>query len=124
MKTIVMFYNKALVDTPVDTWAEMKEFAAEFNDRRRTNSHASGRPSSPTMPMASSAATVTTSSGPRMTTPTSSAGTALRRPEGLAFYKTLQEDVYPVASADATWDAMNTMFSSGAAPTSSPAPGP
>ena len=27
MKTIVMFYNKALVDTPVDTWAEMKEFS-------------------------------------------------------------------------------------------------
>ena len=36
--------------------------------------------------------------------------------EGLAFYKTLRDDVYPVASADATWDAMNTMFSSGAAP--------
>ena len=32
MKTIVMFYNKDLVDMPVDTWAEMKAFAKEFND--------------------------------------------------------------------------------------------
>lgn len=116
MKTIVMFYNKALVDTPVDTWAEMKEFAAEFNDPAQNKFACLWQAVEPYYAHGFLGGYGYDLFGPTHDDPDQLGWDSAEAAEGLAFYKTLQEDVYPVASADATWDAMNTMFSSGAAP--------
>lgn len=116
MKTIVMFYNKDLVDMPVDTWAEMKAFAKEFNDPAKNKFACLWQAVEPYYAHGFLGGYGYDLFGPEHNDPNQLGWDTKEAAEGLAFYKTLRDDVYPVASADATWDAMNTMFSSGAAP--------
>lgn len=116
MKTIVMFYNKDLVDMPVDTWAEMKAFAKEFNDPAKNKFACLWQAVEPYYAHGFLGGYGYDLFGPEHNDPNQLGWDTREAAEGLAFYKTLRDDVYPVASADATWDAMNTMFSSGAAP--------
>lgn len=116
MKTIVMFYNKDLVETPVDTWAEMKEFAKTFNDPTQNKFACLWQAVEPYYAHGFLGGYGYDLFGPTHDDPAQLGWDAPEAAEGLAFYKTLHDEVYPVASADATWDAMNTMFSSGQAP--------
>ena len=116
MKTIVMFYNKDLVDMPVDTWAEMKAFAKEFNDPAKNKFACLWQAVEPYYAHGFLGGYGYDLFGPEHNDPNQRGWDTKEAAEGRAFYKTLRDDVYPVASADATWDAMNTMFSSGAAP--------
>ena len=116
MKTIVMFYNKDLVDMPVDTWAEMKAFAKEFNDPAKNKFACLWQAVEHYYAHGFLGGYGYDLFGPEHNDPNQLGWDTKEAAEGLAFYKTLRDDVYPVASADATWDAMNTMFSSGAAP--------
>lgn len=116
MKTIVMFYNKDLVDMPVDTWAEMKAFAKKFNDPAKNKFACLWQAVEPYYAHGFLGGYGYDLFGPEHNDPNQLGWDTKEAAEGLAFYKTLRDDVYPVASADATWDAMNTMFSSGAAP--------
>lgn len=116
MKTIVMFYNKDLVETPVDTWAEMKEFAAEFNDPAQNKFACIWQAVEPYYAHGFLGGYGYDLFGENHDDPDQLGWDTAEAAAGLAFYKTLHDEVYPVASADATWDAMNTMFSSGEAP--------
>lgn len=116
MKTIVMFYNKALVDTPVDTWAEMKAFAKEFNNPAENKFACLWQAVEPYYAHGFLGGYGYDLFGPNHDDPDQLGWDTKEAAEGLAFLKTVRDEVYPVASADASWDAMNTMFSSGEAP--------
>lgn len=116
MKTIVMFYNKDLVDTPVDTWAEMKEFAAEFNDPSQNKFACIWQAVEPYYAHGFLGGYGYDLFGENHNDPDQLGWDTAEAAEGLAFYKTLHDEIYPVASADATWDAMNSMFSAGECP--------
>ncbi len=116
MKTIVMFYNKDLVDTPVDTWDEMKAFAKEFNKPAENKFACLWQAVEPYYAHGFLGGYGYDLFGPEHNDPDQLGWDSKEAAEGLGFYKTLHDDVYPVASADASWDAMNTMFSSGEAP--------
>lgn len=116
MKTIVMFYNKDLVETPVDTWAEMKEFAAKFNNPAQNKFACIWQAVEPYYAHGFLGGYGYDLFGENHDDPDQLGWDTAEAAAGLAFYKTLHDEVYPVASADATWDAMNTMFSSGEAP--------
>lgn len=116
MKTIVMFYNKDLVDTPVDTWAEMKEFAAEYNDPSQNKFACIWQAVEPYYAHGFLGGYGYDLFGENHDDPDQLGWDTAEAAEGLAFYKTLHDEVYPVASADATWDAMNSMFSAGECP--------
>ena len=116
MKTIVMFYNKDLVETPVDTWAEMKEFAAEFNDPSQNKFACIWQAVEPYYAHGFLGGYGYDLFGENHNDPDQLGWDTAEAAEGLAFYKTLKEEIYPVASADATWDAMNSMFSAGECP--------
>lgn len=116
MKTIVMFYNKDLVDAPVDTWSDMKAFSKEFNKPAENKFACLWQAVEPYYAHGFLGGYGYDLFGPDHNDPNQLGWDSKEAAEGLAFYKTLHDDVYPVASADATWDAMNTMFSSGQAP--------
>ena len=116
MKTIVMFYNKDLVESPVDTWAEMKEFAAEFNDPSQNKFACIWQAVEPYYAHGFLGGYGYDLFGENHNDPDQLGWDTAEAAEGLAFYKTLKEEIYPVASADATWDAMNSMFSAGECP--------
>ncbi len=116
MKTIVMFYNKDLVDTPVDTWAEMKAFAAEYNDPTQNKFACIWQAVEPYYAHGFLGGYGYDLFGENHDDPDQLGWDSTEAAEGLAFYKTLHDDIYPVASADATWDAMNSMFSAGECP--------
>ena len=116
MKTIVLFYNKDLVETPVDTWADMKTFAKEFNDPAQNKFACLWQAIEPYYAHGFLGGYGYDLFGPTHDDPQQLGWNTPEAAEGLAFYKTLHDEVYPVASADATWDAMNTMFSAGEAP--------
>lgn len=116
MKTIVMFYNKDMVDAPVDTWTEMKEFAAEFNDPSQNKFACIWQAVEPYYAHGFLGGYGYDLFGENHDDPDQLGWDTAEAAEGLAFYKTLKEEIYPVASADATWDAMNSMFSAGECP--------
>lgn len=116
MKTIVMFYNKDLVETPVDTWAEMKEFAAGYNNPSQNKFACIWQAVEPYYAHGFLGGYGYDLFGETHDDPDQLGWDSAEAAEGLAFYKTLQETIYPVASADATWDAMNSMFSAGECP--------
>lgn len=116
MKTIALFYNKALVEKPVDTWAEMKEFAKKFNKPAENKFACLWQAVEPYFVHGFLGGYGYEIFGKTHDDPKQLGWDSKEAAEGLAFYKTLRADLYPVASADATWDAMNTMFSSGQAP--------
>lgn len=116
MKTIVLFYNKDLVETPADTWVDMKAFAKEFNDPAQNKFACLWQAIEPYYAHGFLGGYGYDLFGPTHDDPQQLGWNTPEAAEGLAFYKTLHDEVYPVASADATWDAMNTMFSAGEAP--------
>ena len=116
MKTIVMFYNKDLVDTPVDTWADMKAFAAEYNDPAQNKFACIWQAVEPYYAHGFLGGYGYDLFGENHDDPDQLGWDTPEAAEGLAFYKTLHDEIYPVASADATWDAMNSMFSAGECP--------
>ena len=116
MKTIALFYNKALIDTPADTWDEMKQFAAEYNDPAQNKFALLWQAAEPYYVHGFLGGYGYDIFGPEHNDPEQLGWDTPEAAEGLAFYRTLREEVYPVAAQDATWDAMNTMFSSGEAP--------
>ncbi len=116
MKTIVMFYNKNLVETPADTWAEMKAFAKEHNDPAQNKFACIWQAVEPYYAHGFLGGYGYDLFGPTHDDPSQLGWDSKEAAEGLAFYKTLHDEIYPVASADATWDAMNSMFSAGECP--------
>ncbi len=116
MKTIVMFYNKNLVETPADTWAEMKAFAKEYNDPAQNKFACIWQAVEPYYAHGFLGGYGYDLFGTTHDDPSQLGWDSKEAAEGLAFYKTLHDEIYPVASADATWDAMNSMFSAGECP--------
>lgn len=116
MKTILLFYNKELVDEPADTWDEIKEFAKEYNDPAANKFAMVWQAVEPYYVHGFLAGYGYEIFGPTHDDPNQLGWDTPEAAEGLAFYKTLRDEVYPVAAQDATWDAMNTMFSAGEAP--------
>ncbi len=116
MKTIVMFYNKDLVETPVDTWADMKAFAKEYNDSTQNKFACIWQAVEPYYAHGFLGGYGYDLFGATHDDPEQLGWDSAEAAEGLAFYKTLHDEIYPVASADATWDAMNSMFSAGECP--------
>ncbi len=116
MKTIVMFYNKDLVETPVDTWADMKTFAKQFNDPSKNKFACIWQAVEPYYAHGFLGGYGYDLFGENHNDPQQLGWDTAEAAAGLAFYKTLKDEIYPVASADATWDAMNSMFSAGECP--------
>jgi len=116
MKTIALFYNKELVDEPADTWDEVKEFAKEYNDPSANKFAMLWQAVEPYYVHGFLAGYGYDIFGPNHDDPDQLGWDTPEAAEGLAFYKTLRDEIYPVAAQDATWDAMNTMFSAGEAP--------
>ena len=115
IKTIALFYNKALVDTPVTTWDEMREFAKSYNDPQSNKFACLWQAVEPYYAHGFLAGYGYEIFGENHNDPAQLGWDSAEAEEGMKFFATLRE-IYPVASADATWDAMNSMFSAGEAP--------
>lgn len=115
MKTIALFYNKALVDQPVTTWDEMREFAKEYNDPAQNKFAILWQAIEPYYAHGFLGGYGYEMFGENHDDKTKLDWDSTEALEGMKFYETLSE-IYPVNSADATWDAMNSMFSAGEAP--------
>lgn len=115
MKTIALFYNKALVDKPVTTWDEMKAFAKEYNDPSKNKFAILWQAVDSYFDHGFLAGYGYNIFGETHDDVTKLNWDTPEALEGMKFYQSLNQ-VYPVKSADATWDAMNSMFSAGEAP--------
>lgn len=115
VKTIALFYNKDLVDKPVETWDEMFEFAREFNDPSANKFALVWQANEPYFAHGFLAGYGYKIFGPNMDDKNQLGWDTPEAIEGMKFYQRLKE-IYPVPSQDATWDAMTSLFSSGEAP--------
>lgn len=115
IKTIALFYNKDLVDTPVTTWDEMREFAKSYNDPKSNKFACLWQAVEPYYAHGFLAGYGYEIFGENHNDPAQLGWDTPEAEKGMEFFATLRE-IYPVASADATWDAMNSMFSAGEAP--------
>ena len=115
VKTIAFFYNKALVKEAPKTWKEVFEFAKTYNDPSKNKFAMVWQANEPYFAHGFLAGYGYKMFGDNMDDKNK---LNLDTPEALAgmeFYKTLH-DIFPVASTDATWDVMNSVFSAGEAP--------
>lgn len=115
MKTIALFYNKALVEKPVATWEEMRAFAKEYNDPSQNKFAILWQAVEPYYAHGFLGGYGYEMFGENHDDKTQLGWESPEALEGMKFFETLRE-IYPVNSADATWDAMNSMFSAGEAP--------
>lgn len=115
IKTIALFYNKDLVDTPVTTWDEMRSFAESYNDPQTNKFACLWQAVEPYYAHGFIAGYGYELFGETHDDATQIGWDTQEAIEGMEFFATLH-DIYPVTSTDATWDAMNTMFSAGEAP--------
>lgn len=115
MKTIALFYNKALVEKPVTTWEEMRAFAKEYNDPSQNKFAILWQAVEPYYAHGFLGGYGYEMFGENHNDKTQLGWDSPEALEGMKFFETLRE-IYPVNSADATWDAMNSMFSAGEAP--------
>lgn len=115
MKTIALFYNKALVAEPVTTWDEMRAFAKDYNDPSQNKFAILWQAVEPYYAHGFLGGYGYEMFGENHDDKTQLGWDSPEALEGMQFFETLRE-IYPVNSADATWDAMNSMFSAGEAP--------
>ncbi len=115
MKTIALFYNKDLVDEPVTTWDEMREFAQSYNNPAENKFAILWQAVEPYYAHGFLGGYGYEMFGETHDDKDQLGWDSEEALEGMEFYSTLSE-IYPVNSADATWDAMNSMFSAGEAP--------
>ncbi|MCD7806840.1 MAG: maltose ABC transporter substrate-binding protein [Lachnospiraceae bacterium] len=115
IKTIALFYNKDLVDEPVTTWDEMREFALSYNDPSQNKFAILWQATEPYYAHGFLGGYGYEMFGENHDDPDQLGWDTEEAIEGMEFFSTLSE-IYPVTSTDATWDAMNTMFSAGEAP--------
>ena len=115
MKTIALFYNKALVDEPVKTWDEMKTFAESYNDPSKNKFAILWQAVEPYYAHGFLSGYGYEIFGANHDDKTQLGWDTKEAIEGMEFFSTLS-DIYPVTSTDATWDAMNSMFTAGEAP--------
>lgn len=115
MKTIALFYNKALVDKPVSTWEEMREFAKSYNNPKENKFAILWQAVEPYYAHGFLGGYGYQMFGENHDDKNQLGWDSKEALEGMEFFNTLSE-IYPVNSADATWDAMNSMFSAGEAP--------
>jgi len=115
IKTIALFYNKDLVDKPVETWDEMFEFAKEFNNPSANKFALVWQANEPYFAHGFLAGYGYKMFGPNMDDKNQLGWDTPEAIEGMKFYQRLKE-IYPVPSQDATWDAMTSLFSSGEVP--------
>ena len=115
VKTIALFYNKALVSEPVKTWDEMREFAKSYNDPKNNKFALLWQATDAYFAHGFLAGYGYQIFGENHDDKTKINWDTPEALKGMEFYSTLR-DIYPVASQDATWDAMNSMFSAGQAP--------
>ena len=114
IKTIALFYNKALVDKPAETWDELFEFAKEFNDPSKNKFALVWQANEPYFAHGFLAGYGYKMFGPNMDDKDQLGWDTPEAVEGMKFYQRLKE-IYPVPSQDATWDVMTSLFSSGEA---------
>ena len=114
IKTIALFYNKALVDKPAETWDELFEFAKEFNDPSKNKFALVWQANEPYFAHGFLAGYGYNVFGPNMDDKDQLGWDTPEAVEGMKFYQRLKE-IYPVPSQDATWDVMTSLFSSGEA---------
>jgi len=115
VKTIALFYNKDLVDKPVETWDEMFEFAKQFNKPSENKFALVWQATEPYFAHGFLAGYGYKMFGPNMDDKNQLGWDTPEAIEGMKFYQRLKE-IYPVPSQDATWDAMTSLFSSGEVP--------
>lgn len=115
MKTIALFYNKALVDEPVKTWEEMKTFAEGYNDPAQNKFAILWQAVEPYYAHGFLGGYGYEMFGESHDDKDQLGWDSKEALAGMEFFNTLS-DIYPVNSADATWDVMNSMFSAGEAP--------
>lgn len=115
IKTIALFYNKKLVDKPVTTWEDMLAFAKTYNDPSKNKFAMFWQVSDPYHNFWTMSANGYEMFGPQHNDKTKINWDTPEALKGMEFYKSLKA-LYPVASADATWDAMTNAFGEGKAP--------
>jgi arabinogalactan oligomer/maltooligosaccharide transport system substrate-binding protein len=115
IKTYALFYNKKLVEKPVETWEEMAAFAKSYNDPSKNKFALYWQANEPYFAHMALSAKGYEMFGPKHDDKTKLGWTTPEAIEGMKFYKTLK-DIYPIPAQDATYDAMNNNFSEGKAP--------
>lgn len=115
IKTIALFYNKALVKEPVKTWDEMLAFAKTYNDPSKNKFAMLWQVTDPYHNFWTMSANGYEMFGPQHNDKTKINWDTPEALKGMQFYQSLKA-LYPVASADATWDAMTNAFGEGKAP--------
>lgn len=115
IKTIALFYNKALVKDPVKTWEDMLTFAKGYNDASKNKFAMYWQVNDPYHNFWTFSAQGYQMFGAQHNDKTKLGWDTPEALKGLEYYKTLKA-LYPVASADATWDAMTNAFGDGKAP--------
>lgn len=115
VKTPALFYNKALVKEPAKTWDELKEFAKTYNNPSENKFAILWQACEGYWGMPFLNGYGFQMFGPNHDDATKVNFDTAECLAGMEFYKTLS-DIYPVKSADATWDAMTSFFGEGKAP--------
>ncbi len=115
IKTIALFYNKALVDKPVETWDEMFEFAKKYNDPSKNKFALYWQANEPYFAHMALSVNGYEIFGENHNDKTKLGWTSPEAIKGMEFYKTLK-DIFPVPAQDCTFDAMNNAFVEGVAP--------
>lgn len=115
IKTIALFYNKELVKEPVTSWEDMLAFAKSYNDPGKNKFAAYWQVNDPYHNYWAFSVNGYEIFGPQHNDKTKINWDTQEALKGMDFYKSLKA-LYPVASADATWDAMTNAFGDGKAP--------
>jgi len=115
MKTICLVYNKEYIDQPAQTWDELREYALEYNDPSQNKFAILWQAVEPYYAHGFLGGYGYEIFGETHDDKDKLDWDSAEAIEGMEFFNTLSE-IYPVTSTDATWDAMNSMFSNGEAP--------
>lgn len=115
IKTIALFYNKALVKEPVKTWEEMLEFGKTYTDASKNKFAMYWQVDDPYHNHWALSVNGYEMFGPQHNDKTKINWNTSEALKGMQLYKSLKA-LYPVAAADATWDAMTNAFGEGKAP--------
>lgn len=115
IKTIALFYNKKLVEKPVATWEEMLTWGKTYTDASKNKFAMQWQVDDPYHNHWALAVNGYEMFGPQHNDKNKINWDTPEALKGLELYKSLKA-LYPVASADATWDAMTNAFGEGKAP--------
>ncbi|NMA82526.1 MAG: maltose ABC transporter substrate-binding protein [Epulopiscium sp.] len=115
IETYALFYNKDIVPEPAQTFDEMKAFAKEFNDPSNNKFTLMWEAGNAYYNYAFLAGYGADLFGPTGEDRDDLGFNTSAGIEGMKFYKSLHDEVYPVNSADTGWDPMMTGFKEGKA---------